>query len=86
MSQLARITPINTTISRRNVTKEQKQAEDKYAHEKLKPTPETVSTTSSIHPIFEEQGVKTPEKDIDMMAGVKSDIVGQKGKLNQESY
>lgn len=74
MSQLARITPINTTISRRNVTKEQKQAEDKYAHEKLKPTPETVSTTSSIHPIFEEQGVKTPEKDIDMMAGVKSDI------------
>jgi len=74
MSQLARITPINTTISRRNLTKEQKQAEDKYAHEKLKATPETVSTTSTIHPIFEEQGVKTPEKDIDMMAGVKSDI------------
>lgn len=74
MSKLARVTPINTTISRRSVTKEQKQAEDKYAHEKLKPTPETVSTTSSIHPIFEEQGVKNPEKDVDMMAGVKSDI------------
>ncbi|KAF3008448.1 hypothetical protein E8E13_003554 [Curvularia kusanoi] len=73
-SQLARITPINTTISRRNVTKEQKKAEDKYAHEKLVPTPETVSTTSSIHPFMSEQGVENPQNDVDMMKGVKSDI------------
>lgn len=75
ISQLARKTPIKTTISRRNVTKDQKKAEERYAHEKLEPTPETVSTTSSIHPFLSEQGVENPQKDVDMMKGVKSDIV-----------
>ncbi|KAJ8114964.1 hypothetical protein OPT61_g3282 [Boeremia exigua] len=74
ISQLARITPTKTTIARRNVTKDQKKAEDRYAHEKLQPTPETVSTTSSIHPFLSEQGVETPQNDVDMMKGVKSDI------------
>lgn len=74
-AQLARITPIRSTLSRRNLTEDQKKAEDRYAHEKLVPTPETVSTTSSIHPFLSEQGVETPQKDVDMMAGVKSDIV-----------
>ncbi|KAH6633412.1 hypothetical protein C7974DRAFT_375499 [Boeremia exigua] len=73
-AQLARVTPTQTIISRRNLTKDQKKAEDRYAHEKLEPTPETVSTTSSIHPVFSEQGVENPEKDVDMMKGVKSDL------------
>jgi hypothetical protein len=75
-AQLARITPIRSTLSRRNLTEDQKKAEDKYAHEKLVPTPETVSTTSSIHPFMSEQGVENPQNnDVDMMAGVKSDVV-----------
>lgn len=74
-SALARTTPIGNSISRRNVTSEQKKAEDRYAHEKLVPTPETVSTTSSIHPFLSEQGVESPQNDVDMMKGVKSDLV-----------
>ncbi|KAF3040516.1 hypothetical protein E8E12_007696 [Didymella heteroderae] len=73
-AQLARITPIRSALSRRNLTEDQKKAEDRYAHEKLVPTPETVSMTSSIHPILSEQQTPSPEKDVDMMAGVKSDI------------
>ncbi|KAF1363335.1 hypothetical protein EJ07DRAFT_163206 [Lizonia empirigonia] len=74
ISQLARITPGKATVPRRNVTNEQKKAEERYAHKKLEPTPETVSTTSSIHPILSEQGAPNPEPDIDMMKGVKSDM------------
>lgn len=74
-SQLARITPIKSTIPRRNLTKEQEKAEEKYAHEKLEPTPETVSTTSTIHPFNSEHGAPPSESDVDMMKGVKSDIV-----------
>lgn len=77
ISQLARITPVKATVPRRNVTNEQKQAEERYAHEKLEPTPETVSTTSTIHPILSEHGAPNPEPDIDMMKGVKSDLVGR---------
>ncbi|KAJ4381864.1 hypothetical protein N0V86_003231 [Didymella sp. IMI 355093] len=73
-SQLARITPVRSTLSRRNLTKDQKTAEDRYAHEKLVPTPETVSETSSIHPMFSEQQTPAPQNDPDMMKGVKSDI------------
>jgi hypothetical protein len=61
---------------RRNISKEQLKVEDKYAHEKLKATPETVSATSSIHPITGEIGTPPPgkDKDADMVAGVKSDV------------
>jgi hypothetical protein len=64
---------------RRNISKEQLKVEDKYAHEKLKATPETVSMTSSIHPISGEIGTPSPEKDkdTDMVAGVKSDVVSR---------
>lgn len=72
---MAQLKPIQTAILRRNLTKDQIKAEEKYSHEKLKATPETVSTTSSIHPMFEEVGTKTPEKDVDMMAGMRHDIV-----------
>lgn len=74
-SQLARITPIRSIVPRRNLTKEQEKAEERYAHEEIKPTPETVSATSTIHPFNSEHGVPPPEPDVDMMKGVKSDIV-----------
>ncbi|KAL1604288.1 hypothetical protein SLS59_004084 [Nothophoma quercina] len=73
-AQLARITPINSTITRRNVTKEQQKAEERYAHEKLVPTPETVSTTSTIHPFISEHGAPQTTPDVDMLKGVKSDM------------
>ena len=53
-----------------------KKAENRYAHEKLKATPETVTLTSSTHPMFSEIGTKNPENDVDMLASVKNDIVG----------
>jgi hypothetical protein len=52
-------------------------AENKYQHEKLEPHPERVTATSTIHPVFSEVGAKDPERDVDMMAGVKQDIVRQ---------
>ena len=39
------------------------------------PNPEEVSPTSSVHQVFHEQGVEDQEKDEDMLAGVKADIV-----------
>jgi hypothetical protein len=57
------------------VTEGQKQAESRYAKEEIKPTPETVSTTSSTHPLFAEVGVETPKNEVDMTAGLKHDVV-----------
>jgi hypothetical protein len=78
-SQLARIRAMQAGSMRRNISKEQLKVEDKYAHEKLKATPETVSMTSSIHPISGEIGTPSPskDKDADMVAGVKSDVVSR---------
>lgn len=75
ISQLAQFKPIQASVIRRALTEERKQAENRYAHEKLKPTPETVSTTSSIHPIMSEVGAEQPEREVDMAAGIKSDVV-----------
>ena len=47
------------------------------ARQKLKASPETVSTGSSVHPVFGEVGAVEEEKDTDMMAGIKSDLVGE---------
>lgn len=44
-------------------------------HEKLESHPEEVSTTSSVHQVFSEKGVKEEEPDEDMLAGIKSDLV-----------
>ena len=49
--------------------------EDQVEHEKLEAHPDQVSTTSSVHQIFHEQGVEDREKDEDMLAGVWSDWV-----------
>ena len=53
-----------------------KKHEDVVEHEKLEAHPDQVSTTSSVHQIFHEQGVEDKEKDEDMLAGVWSDWVG----------
>lgn len=57
------------------LTEGQKQAESRYRHEEIKPTPETVTSTSTTHPIFSEVGAEAPVQEVDMMAGVKHDVV-----------
>lgn len=53
-----------------------KEVESKLGEQKLKADPDTVSTTSSTHPVFGEVGMaEDPHKDADMMAGVKNDLV-----------
>lgn len=74
MPQLAQLRPVQGAILRRTITKKQQETEDKYAHEKLKATPETVSSTSSTNAMTAEAGAVNPEPEIDMMAGVKGDI------------
>ena len=49
--------------------------EDKYAHEKMEVHPESVSAQSSVRSVSGEEGVEEQEKDVDMMAGVKADLV-----------
>lgn len=51
-----------------------KKHEEKIANQKIEPTPETVSATSSIHPVLGEVATPEAEKDVDMMAGIKHDI------------
>lgn len=74
----AQLKPAPTAILRRTLAdKIDREAEKKYAKEKLEPTPETVSSTSSMHPILGEVG-ETPNSaanDVDMMAGIKGDVV-----------
>lgn len=73
--------PTQASILCRNISekipKKQKEAEKRYAQETIKPTPETVSLTSSTHPLFSEIGTETPQREIDMMAGLKHDVVSR---------
>ena len=52
--------------------------EKQVARTPLEKHPEEVSTTSSVHQVFHEQGVEDSqkEKEDDMLAGVKHDLVG----------
>ena len=43
--------------------------------EKIVPHPSDVTATSSVHEVFHEKGVPEEEPDIDMLAGIKSDLV-----------
>ena len=52
-----------------------KKHEEAVEHEQLPQHPEEVSSTSSVHEIFHEKGVEEAEKDEDMLAGVKADLV-----------
>lgn len=53
--------------------------EREIEHEKLEQNPEEVSTSSSVHQNFHEKGTEEPEKDEDMLAGVKADFVSLHG-------
>lgn len=48
--------------------------EKAIAQDKLEVDPESVSADSTVHPIFNEVGTENPERDVDMMAGIKSDF------------
>lgn len=51
--------------------------EQEIAHRKLRPHPDEVSTSSSVHQVFHEKGEQIKEEDEpDMLAGVWSDLVG----------
>lgn len=49
--------------------------EQEVAKAKLKADPSIVSSTSSTHAVFSEVATPEEEKDVDMMAGVKGDLV-----------
>ena len=52
-----------------------KKHEEEVEYEKIVPHPEEVSATSTVHQVFHEKGVEEVEKDEDMLAGVKADLV-----------
>lgn len=52
-----------------------KKAEMARAKEEIDPDPDAVSIDSSVRHVFGEEGVEDQEKDTDMLAGVKADIV-----------
>ncbi|RFU34414.1 hypothetical protein B7463_g1902, partial [Scytalidium lignicola] len=55
------------------INKIDREAERKRAEEKLKPTPESISTASSVRHVFEESQTKPPEDD-DMTRELKADF------------
>lgn len=56
--------------------------EKELGKEHMEPHPEEVSATSSVHEVFHEKGVDEGEKDEDMLAGVKEDLVGSQRRHN----
>ena len=49
--------------------------EGKIAKTEIPVDPEAVSTDSSVRHVFTEEGVEEPERETDMLAGVKQDLV-----------
>jgi len=78
---LAPFKPTTTALLVRHQTtqtqwdKPDKKHEGEVAGAKLEATPEIVSSRSTTHPLFSEIGAEAPEKDVDMMAGIRADIV-----------
>lgn len=59
--------------------------EAKIGEKKLQADPSTVSTTSSIHPVMgEARSEESGEKETDMMAGVKHDMVRKERRDKKE--
>ena len=52
-----------------------KKHEKDVAKVAIEPHPEDVSTLSSVRQVMHEEGVEDQERDVDMLAGVKSDLV-----------
>lgn len=74
-SPFAQCKPLSATIPRRTLTNERKEAEKRYAQEEIKPTPETVSATSSIHPVIGEvTGDERPPQEMKVSKGVQGDL------------
>ncbi|KAK4695059.1 hypothetical protein P7C71_g2621, partial [Lecanoromycetidae sp. Uapishka_2] len=77
---LAIYKPFSTSLQRHATNpgnpfdKVDKKHEEDVEHEVLQPEPEQVSTTSSVHQVFHEKATEEPEKDEDMLAGVKADL------------
>ena len=51
------------------------------AKKKIEPHPEEVSVDSSVHQVFHEKGTNDEEEDVEMLAGVWSDIVSNPGPM-----
>lgn len=70
--------PFSTSLQRyaSPVDKIDKKHEDVVGNEVIESHPDEVSSTSSVHQVFHEKGVPDEEKDEDMLAGVKADLVG----------
>ena len=79
--------PFSTSLQRYATNpfdKIDKKHEEVVEHEKIEAHPEEVSVNSSVHQVFAEKGVEEPEKEEDMLAGVKADIVSSGfGRLGQ---
>lgn len=74
--------PFTTSLQRYQIADHPDNKHDKdVAKTPLERHPEEVSTTSSVHQVFHEQGVEDEgrEKDEDMLAGVKHDLVSNRG-------
>ena len=72
--------PLSTSIQRYadspGISTVELKHEQELAHRKLRPHPDQVSTTSSVHQVFHEKGEQIKEEaDPDMLAGVWSDLV-----------
>ena len=52
-----------------------KKHEEAVEQDKIEPHPNEVTATSSVHQVFQEKGVEEAEKEEDMLAGVKEDLV-----------
>ena len=69
--------PLTTSLQRHAaaISDKEAQIEKEVQKEELVPHPEEVTSTSTVHQVFHEKGVQEEEEDIDMLAGVKSDLV-----------
>lgn len=53
-----------------------KKHEESVASKKMESHPEAVSTSSSTHQIMHEHQTPDPEREVDMMKGIRGDMVG----------
>jgi hypothetical protein len=64
-----------STVAANPYDKINAKAENKIGSKELEKNPEEVSVGSSVRHVLHEEGVEAPERDVDMLAGVKSDLV-----------
>ncbi|KAF2471807.1 uncharacterized protein BDR25DRAFT_260358 [Lindgomyces ingoldianus] len=76
INPMVQFKPIQTAVLRRKLAaKINKEAENRYSHERIEPKPEQVSATSTIHLVLGEVGgAPATAPDADTMGGVKHDL------------